>query len=404
MKRLVLTAVLTLVSTQAYAAGFAIGEQGSSALGVGGAATAVITNSDSGFYNPAAYALKPGISTSVGATMILPTFSYFGDEGTTDSESSLKTPPYAYVGYSHAIDNLSIGGNVAFVVPYGAGLTWPDGWPGQYELIRIQLQAFEVNANASVGYKLGSMEFAVSAGPRYVWSTVGLERNIDAVDVQGNVELAGDDQAAGFQTAAIARLGGASLGVNYRSPIDLEYQGAADFESIPLELSGRTPDQAVKTAVTLPARLAFGAAYDHGQGTVSLDLETYFWSSFKEFAIDFNNPDTPDVNEPRNWENTLAIRTGYEYRGLLDGLALRGGFAWDPTPSPRETLSPTLPDSDRFVATLGAGYTLAFGMSVHATYARIFVTENSATGEDAFPGSFSGGANALAIGLSYETN
>ena len=88
------------------------------------------------------------------------------------------------------------------------------------------------------------------------------------------------------------------------------------------------------------------------------DLDWTFWSSFQQLKITNTSVPTYNVNKAQNWKDVMAYRVGLEYR-VSDPLALRAGFSYDPTPVPAETLSPLLPDSDRFYYTLGAG--LKFG-------------------------------------------
>ncbi len=286
-------------------------------------------------------------------------------------------------------------------MPFGSGLQWPTDWPGRYEVTSIGLRTFELGASLAAGYTYGDYSISLAAGPRFTFGTVALERKVDAVGQEGEVKLTGEDQGLGVQTALAVRYANFSLGASYRSRTKLEFEGFADFAGIPPELGERIRDQAVQTEVTLPDRWAFGFAYDFGFGVASADAEIFTWSTFETFGIDFENEETPDVIEPREWHDTVALRFGYEHR-ILDSFAARAGFAWDPTPSPTHTLSPTLPDSNRFVLGLGAGYTYApIGLTADLAYSRVFVSETSSTGPETFPGTYRGGANILAFSISH---
>jgi hypothetical protein len=67
---------------------------------------------------------------------------------------------------------------------------------------------------------------------------------------------------------------------------------------------------------------------------------------------------------PKEWRDTVALRLGAEYH--IDRYAVRGGYAFDPTPVPRRRLDPTLPDGDRHVVSLGFGADLFAGLGVDA--------------------------------------
>ena len=51
------------------------------------------------------------------------------------------------------------------------------------------------------------------------------------------------------------------------------------------------PDQAIKTSVTLPAKVALGAELKALPVRLTLDAELTFWSSFDSFRIATNCPD-----------------------------------------------------------------------------------------------------------------
>ena len=77
---------------------------------------------------------------------------------------------------------------------------------------------------------------------------------------------------------------------------------------------------------------------------------------------------------------------------------VRAGLAYDQTPSPGSTLSPTLPDSSRILVAAGAGFNLPRGFVIDVAYMYVHMLERSASGEN-FPGTYN--ASAHLIGLSF---
>ncbi len=57
----------------------------------------------------------------------------------------------------------------------------------------------------------------------------------------------------------------------------------------------------------------------------------------------------------KDWKDTNAFRIGLTY-GVNDYLTLMGGFAYDETPVPGDTIGFELPDSDAWIYSLGAQY------------------------------------------------
>lgn len=386
----------------ASAAGFAVAEQGAAALGVGGAATAREDLPDAGFYNPAA--APAGVRATLGASAIWPALRHTdpATQTRTNAEAHAATPPFVHLGWIGDFGQHRFGGIVSGLVPFGAGLAWPETWMGRFEVTAIELQVFEAAATAVYGVALSEQfEVGGSGSLRAMRSTVTLHRRLDAIDSEPSVMLGGEAQSLGGAAALWGRLGQVRGGLTYRSAARLDFEGAADFREVPPELSGAAHDQEVTTSVSLPERVAVGAAWDPGWGAFSVDVEYFNWSRFETFGIDFADEGTPDVEEPRNWRSTVAVRGGYEHRLLGRALALRAGLAFDPTPSPTDTLSPTLPDASRVVATLGAGYLFDFGMRIDVALANVALLETTATGDDVFPGTYGGGARIVSLGIGF---
>ena len=378
-----------------HAAGFAVAEQGAAALGQGNAVTGTPDAMGASMFNPAAVTTS-GLFAGGAITGVAP-FLTHTDETSTTSEFGIATPPALHVGYVTQ-SPLVLGGVVGLNVPFGATLAWPADWPGRFEVTRISLQVFEASGNFIAGYRTPHFSIQLAGGPRVLRSTVELQRNVDAVDTEGNVDLGGAATTVSYQVAGFAQIHQFGVGLSFRPGATLSYEGSADFQRIPIELAVAAHDQDVETSVKLPTRLAAGLSYDFGVGLASADAEYFGWSSFENFGINFEDPNTPDVSEPRDWSDTVTIRAGYEHRDFSVPLRLRAGLVWDPTPSPDNTLSPTLPDGNRVVVSIGASWAFSPNIDADLGFAHVTVLEKSAEGEDVFPGSYSGFAEVLSLG------
>jgi long-chain fatty acid transport protein len=93
------------------------------------------------------------------------------------------------------------------------------------------------------------------------------------------------------------------------------------------------------------------------------------WSSLREVRIDFANPDADSV-EDFSWEATSFYSIGAEF-ALNDSLTLRGGFAYDETPTSIATRTPRLPDENRRWFSIGLGWELSESFEINAAYTRI---------------------------------
>jgi hypothetical protein len=71
--------------------------------------------------------------------------------------------------------------------------------------------------------------------------------------------------------------------------------------------------------------------------------------------IDFTNPKNTDISLPQHWDNSYLFGLATEIRPW-PVFPIRLGFAYDMTPIPDETVSPTLPDNISTFIMGGFGY------------------------------------------------
>jgi long-chain fatty acid transport protein len=123
--------------------------------------------------------------------------------------------------------------------------------------------------------------------------------------------------------------------------------------------------------VDAPAVLSVSGAYTFlDKWTVELTWDRTFWSEYKD--LDFNydtritNPvlySAFDVAKAKNWDDASAYRLGVTYK-MSDMVSLMAGFAYDETPIPDSTLGFELPDSDAYLFSLGARFSLTSQMDI----------------------------------------
>jgi long-chain fatty acid transport protein len=160
----------------------------------------------------------------------------------------------------------------------------------------------------------------------------------------------------------------------------------------------------------MPATAAFGVAYIRDRLTLEVDLDITFWSSFKSLVIDIrdNNNLLPDATRPEEWNDVVGVNAGAEYR-VTDPLALRLGIRYDPTPVPANTLSPLLPDADRYMYSAGAGYKIR-NWTIDLSYMYVDKKDRTVNNQvdvappsigSGFNGEWSGDAHLVALDIGY---
>lgn len=393
-------ALTTLASRDASAAGTALDVQSGRGTGMASAQTAYIDDSSAIFYNPAGIAQGKVLDAQAGINLIAPSFKFKSKQGNeTTLPFTVVTPFQAYVS-GGVTDNLSLG--IGIFTPFGLKLEWPAGWEGRNLITTAELRTFYINPTAA--FRAGP--FRIGAGFQLVRATVELQRDIRFGDQEGNVDLGaatwGVGGNVGVQLEAVKQF--LMLGVHYRSPVKLSFDGQAHFQNAPRDLAGTIHDQNVSTSVIQPGSLAFGVATRPIKDLViDLDAVWIHWDQFK--SIDLHFPDDKsgslDSTQAKNWSNTVNFHLGAEGT-LSKTFQVRGGVLIDPSPSPENTLTPDIPDSTRVNLALGGTYRHQSGFHLDLGYQFIILTGKTSTAPQ-LPGEYGGIVNILGISVGYST-
>ena len=393
-------AVSMALASTAAAGGYAQGLQGASSAGVSGAMTGRADTPEAGYYNPAGWALQDDWGASVGGSGLLPMVYHEAADGArTRAEVDGAFPPFAhgFVRIGEVAAGLSVG------VPYGASLQWPDDWEGRFEATGSRFQAFE--AAPSVAWRPVDW-LAVGGGPRLVWSTIGFERRIDFARDDDSEEGVGRFDASAPGLGAQLGIWGQfhdlwSVGASWRSGVDLEFSGVGEFDGVPPEMQDNIHDSRATTEMVLPHRFAVGVAYEvMAMGVISVDVEYSLWSAYDTFAVDFESEDVQDITDERNWENTLSMRAGAEYVAPVDGLVIRSGISYEPSPAPEDSASAAQPDTDRTTTSFGVGYDAIDYVEFDLAYNFSILSRTGSSGQS-LGGAFDGQIHAVSAGLRF---
>jgi long-chain fatty acid transport protein len=192
--------------------------------------------------------------------------------------------------------------------------------------------------------------------------------------------------------------------------VTVDYGGTATYTPRPTgnaQLDARVltvlPAQTLtlSSSITFPAFASGGIAYRRGDWAVEADVNWYQWSSFRSIPVDF--AERPDLSGSitENYRNAFQYRFGVE-RELNDTWTVRGGYFWDETPAPPESVSPLLPDADRNGFSLG-GTWRSGSWAVDAASWFILGSSRSTAGvnRDSYEGTYKSRAFTLGVFLGY---
>ena len=363
------------VSAAAFGAGFSIFEQGAKATGMGGAFAATADDPSAIFYNPAGLAQQRSLTVLGGATFINFTNEFVGDpnsEFTSGVEGKYNrhtfVPPNVYATIPIG-NNLTIG--LGAFSAWGLRTDWHDPWAGRFISRDADLKT--MSFEPAIAWQSTDGKIAIGGGIEYRRGRVILNANrgtlnpfngrfVDVSNTRLESEYANDySYNAGF----LWKTDRFRFGASYRTDMDLEFKGKADFTQIStgntqldaLVASQLPPDQTISgTTLPFPSITAVGVAFKPADNwDVELDVTHMTWSRFKELTVHFDVTPSASFTRPQNWDDSSCYRLGANIKATSDW-DVRLGVLYDQNPQPTEAVGPLLPDSDRIGATFGAGY------------------------------------------------
>lgn len=339
----------------ALASGFHVDEQDARATGRAGAVTASSNNASAVYYNPAGIANLEGFHVNAGGSMVRPSgeFTSAVDGATTEADTQTFVLPQLFASW-RATELLSVG--IGAYAPFGLALTWPASSPGRTNVREADLQTFYISPTVALNLSRAIPGLSFGAGLDLVPAAVRLERDILFGTDVASVALSGDAFGVGARVGLSFRhpsLPEVAIGLSYRSPVELDFEGEVDFDAGVPYRSALPPDGDVSTSVTLPQMVSLGIAFSPlPELELELDGNWRGWSSYDrlDIALPGGNVDS----EPKDWNDSLTLRFGGEYT-IAQRWSIRAGWIWDETPVPAETLDFQIPDVNRVDVTLGFG-------------------------------------------------
>lgn len=307
--KLAVAAAVALTSTVAFATnGDSLIGTGAKARGMGGAGIAMSHGAESALINPAMITSEKGSEVSFGGTVFMPNVNAdMGlGEGAFSSKANLSIIPEVAIAQKVS-DNFYWGIGMYGVA--GMGTDYRDhvgslgATSGNFSMVsNLQLMQFAV----PLAYKADGLSLGVS--PILQYGSLDINYRMDMMGgAAGSTKGVAQDFGIGYNLGASYQMGDATVGLTYKSAIDMEYKGqisvaSAEFSSNTLLLSDHLEQ---------PAEMGAGVAYKFGNSTITADYKKIKWSAAKGYK-DFK------------WDDQNVYIVGYEY--AEDSWALRAGY------------------------------------------------------------------------------
>lgn len=397
-----------------YAAGFANTAQSGVATAMAGAGVGNPNEPNINYYNPASMAFQDQIRAYAGVTLLVPSVKHTpasstAGQGEVKTEDAVFPPPNLSLTIPFA-NNYAVG--LGVTLPWGLAIDWPEDWYGRETFVGQELQT--VNINPNFAYRLPGLDLSLSVGAQLVFGKVVQKKAIIASsEKEFDVKLGGNGFGIGGAASLMYKpTKDVTLGFAYRSRVKINFDGVIHFNNpAGTAFENILIDQDVSTNLTVPDTFNLGVGWlVFDKLFVTADVSYIMWSTYDRIVVEFSeqspqaqpgqDPRKPDQVSISDWHDSMAFRIGAEY-DVLKNLSLRAGFAYDMTPVPDDTVGPSLPDNNRTVIALGAGYEVS-GFRADAGYQLVMVGERKIDRGTPVDGVYKMGAHVVSMNVGYD--
>ncbi|MDL2286185.1 outer membrane protein transport protein [Desulfococcaceae bacterium OttesenSCG-928-F15] len=426
----VFAGIAVLCTTSAFAACVDTYGIGSKATAMGGAYSAYANDPFAVHYNPAGLSQITRPTIAAGAHVIDPslTLKGFRIEGTSDARYAGKTFRVGddfpilvapHLGYAMPLtEKISFG--IAAYAPFGLETRWPkditnpsrhDSYHSYYErLVVTPSLSYKVNDKLSLGFgvslgysksgaekfghyfdsatdKLTALNnFATTGGMSGPYAGLAAALLMDEARIDAEMD---DDINYSVNVGIMYKpVETITLGLTYRSQTQAKFSGDIKVSNSFLANMGLPTYMKGKVSMQYdhPQQVQAGIRYQpHDKFSMEFDIVWTNWSINKRQTenISLNVPGLGPVNYAmtyaRNWEDTRQIRFGAEYI-VNDWFTLRGGYFYDPTPIPDDTLDTMWPDADKKTYSIGAGFTVTPNLTIDTVFQLTHIEQDRTLG------------------------
>jgi long-chain fatty acid transport protein len=355
--------LLSTAPPSATASGFAIYTHGATELGMQNLIIAHTEGPASNYFNPALLSELEGTQIALGTTVIWPSreFKSALTGKTEKTESQAFYPSTLFV--THPLND-SLTAGFGIVCPFGLGTDWGKHWEGRYITTNVQMDTFNINPN--IAWKVTN-DLVVAVGADLVLLDATLENNMNLALYglsDGEQKFEGDGTGFGYNLGLLYHLTHhTTLGVSYRSGIDVNVEGRATFklpQNTPPPLKASFPHTHGDTDIDLPPQLFVGACYT-GLDKVTLEVGGRWegWSSYDHLTFHFDQPiaGSRTSKTEKNWKDVYSVGIGVKYQ-VNDTWAVLAGYYYEENPVPGDTFEPAIPSADKHDVSLGVKKTV----------------------------------------------
>jgi long-chain fatty acid transport protein len=356
----------TFLPPAIYAEGFRNQPPGAFNLGRAGGRIAQIDDSSAVTQNPANL-----IDLKDAEVQLTPSIVYFAADyespigAKTHTVSPWKFLPNVF-GAAPIKDN-TLAAGLGITVPYGISNEWDPSLTSPFRYTAPHFTELKtVNINPTVSVRL-CRTVTFGAGLDVMWSELDIRQfypwfvGFGLGNPDGEARIRGDGFGYGGNVGLTWQVADRHrVAVTYRSPMTIHYNGHFSIDNIPAAAAGfgATSRSPFSSRIQFPTIVAAGYGFQVTD-TIRLeaDLEWLQFSNFDTLNLNVGNNAFlfPSTNFRQSWKDTFTAGFGGDWR-FSPRWTLRAGYQYYQSPVPDNTFSPTIPDANQNVLTVGLAY------------------------------------------------
>jgi long-chain fatty acid transport protein len=359
--RVVVAAVFAIVgslgSSQVFALGFRNPDQDARATGQGEAFVAQADDASAIYYNPGGLTQTQGTEITAGAMLSFPDEQLKG-AGSGGEMNTMAFIPHFYAATDFGATQSPWRFGLGFNVPFGNKAEYPESGPFRYIVTQASLTVF--NIQPTVAYQINE-HLSLGAGLNIYDGTTDLKRNVNLSGFglpDGHVHFEGDGQAFGATAGLMWKITPQhTVGVVYRSPFEINFDGHASVKTVL-----GTESMPAHSSIQFPQSVAGGYAFRPTKKLkLEADIEWTNWEMLHSVVLHERSGSVAGSLDgtaiPFDWRDSMFYEFGAQYE-VDDHWTARGGYIYSENTVPNSSFSPTVPDSNRHVFSVGLGYSV----------------------------------------------
>ena len=345
----VFVAVGFLVVPRVSALGFDNPDQDARATAQGEAFVAQADDASAIYYNPAGLTQLSGTEITGGMELQFPDSRLKG-AGSGEEMNTMSYIPQIFASTDFGMKQSPWRFGLGFMVPFGNVADYARNGSFRYLVTDASLAVYDIQP--TVAYKVND-HLSLGAGLNIYLADTILNRNVPFTPFpDGNLHFGGKGDAVGATAGLLWKITPQhTIGLLYRSPFDINLKGNATLST---PLGNQTVSSSA--AISFPQSVKAGYAFRPiKQLKLETDVEWINWDTLNSLVLRAPGAAFNGTAIPFNWKDSWYYEFGAQY-DIDDHWTVRGGYIYSVNTVPNSTFSPSVPDSNRHVFSVGGGY------------------------------------------------